>query len=126
MSYNSSINEDVTRTKINRVVVPGKKRKVFRVRTNNKLKGAYAETDLEKGTITINRRKHKTDPLHKKRYPEMADTKIHEFMHAEHPKMHEKTVRKLTRKKLKRMSKKQKGRIYSKNTVVVNNNYEHK
>lgn len=134
MAFDSSLNEDVTRTRINNIIVPGRKKKVFRVKYTNKLKGALGETDLEKGTIRINKAAHKRKNTklyrsaggHKKRYPELADTKYHEFMHVKHPKMWEKTIRKKTRKFIKRATKKQKQKLYRKDSIVQNFSTEHK
>lgn len=65
------------------------KKKKLKIGVDNKLKGAYGETTIEKGKPTIvriNVKKHKGDKA------ELADTIKHELMHAQHPKMHEKTV----------------------------------
>ena len=75
---------------------------------NNKLKGSFGVTDLKKHTITVNKK------LHKKLKEKLGDTIVHETMHAKHPHMLEKTIRRRTPKVLKRMSKKQKKRMYSK------------
>ena len=124
MSYNSSQNEDVTRTRINGVLGP-KRRKKFTIKTDNRLKGAYAETDLDRGTIKINRKRHRTKPLHKRRYPEIADTIYHESLHVQHPKMTEREVRKRTHRAMKRMSKKKKAALYS-TQHIYQRTYDHR
>lgn len=65
------------------------KKKRLKIGVDNKLKGSFGETIIEKGkptVININVKKHKGDKA------ELADTIKHELMHAKHPKMHEKTV----------------------------------
>ena len=65
------------------------KRVRAKIGVNNKLKGSYGETTIQKGKptrISINVKKHKGDKR------QLADTIKHELMHAKHPKMHEKTV----------------------------------
>lgn len=91
----------------------------YKFKSNNKLKGAYGETDFVKRTITINKKRHKG-----KRHPgvrknpdgsaNLLDTIVHEMMHSKHPRMKEKTVRKKTPRVVKRLSKKQKKKLYSK------------
>lgn len=68
-----------------------KKKRIIGV--DNKLKGSYGETEIRKGKptiIRINVKKHKGDKA------ELADTVRHELLHAKHPNMKEKTVRKKT------------------------------
>lgn len=122
MSYNSSQNSDVTKTKIDDIMNLNK----FRVKVNNRMKGSYAETDFDKRTVTINKKRHRTKPLHKKRYAEIADTIRHEKFHIEHPKMTEKVVRKRTGKWIKKASKKQKQKLYSTTTIYKNNSTQYK
>ena len=87
---------------------------------NNKLKGAYGATtfiDNKAVKIEINKKKHKrikSDKTIPKKSRTLLDTIVHEEMHAKHPKMHEKTVRKLTPRKIMKMTKKQKSKLYSK------------
>ncbi len=77
-------------------------------KVNNKMRGSYGTTDVDTKTITINKKMHKKDG------ESLLDTIAHEHMHLKHPRMHEKTVRKLTPKKIKHMSKKSKSRLYAK------------
>lgn len=44
----------------------------------------------------------------------LINTLVHETMHAQHPRMRERTVQKLTRKKLARMGSPAKKRMYNK------------
>ncbi len=83
-------------------------------------KGAYGVTDFKNKKITINKAYHKSKNNHspgikknKDGTASMIDTMVHEEMHKNHPKMSEKTVRKLTSKKVKTMSKKLKAKVYS-------------
>ena len=73
----------------------------------------YGETDVHKKVIKINKSIHKTHPLHKKRYPELADSILHETLHAKHPKAIEKEVYKKTHKMIKTMGPKRKKKLYS-------------
>ena len=68
----------------------------------------HGDTDTEKHVIRINKSKKKN-----KDRGEIIDTIVHEETHAAHPRMHEKTVRKHTIKKLKRLSRAQKQKLYS-------------
>lgn len=81
----------------------------------------YGLTNPNTRTIAINKSAHKTKGDHprwvaknKNGHASIIDTIVHEEMHRKHPRMKEKTVRKLTPKKVKRMSKKLKNKIYSK------------
>lgn len=69
--------------------VRGKKKKKPIIGVDNKMKGSYGETTLQKGKrpiIKINVKKHKGDKA------ELADTIKHEMYHAKHPKATEKTT----------------------------------
>lgn len=88
-------------------------------KTDNKLRGAFGETTFHEGggaTIRINKRRHKNKRA-LKAFPKadrpMINTMVHEELHAKHPKMHEKTVRKVARRKVARMTRKQKSKVYS-------------
>jgi len=74
---------------------------------SNKLKGLYGLTDYAKKKIIVNKK------VHKKNKESIIDTIVHEETHRKHPKMHEKTVRKLTPKKVKTMSAKAKSKLRS-------------
>ena len=85
---------------------------------NNKLRGAYGMTtiDSKKVKIEINKKRHKrikSDKSLPKKSRTMIDTIVHEEMHARHPKMHERTVRKLTPRRVSKMTAQQKAKHYS-------------
>lgn len=91
--------------------------KNFKHKVNNKLRGAYGETDLDKKVISVNKKKHKSMRTaritpNKDGTENMLTTMVHENIHASHPKMLEKTVRKLE-KKAKKLSKKLKKKVYN-------------
>ncbi len=67
---------------------------------------AYGETDFEAHRIKINKKMAKRDK-------ELGITILHESIHAAHPNMKEKTVRK-REKKFHSLSKKAKGKLYAK------------
>lgn len=86
-----------------------------------KKKGSYGETDFNKKVITINKNYHKSKGNHgsgvkknKDGSASILDTIVHEELHKRNPNMLERTVRKLTPKKVKKMSKKIKNKLYSK------------
>lgn len=87
---------------------------------DNKMRGAYGETDFENKTIRVNKKKSKERPLYKRpvnkgasKYPDVLATMVHEELHKDNPKMTEKDVRKAERAKVARMSSKEKKRVYS-------------
>lgn len=97
------------------------RRKVFGIKriVDNKLKGAYGETDTEAKVVRINKKAHKRMDLKRvNRNPNgtesLVDTIVHEEMHAKHPNMHEKTVRKKAKKVVARLSQKAKSKIRNK------------
>ena len=73
----------------------------------------YAETDTHKKVIKVNKKMHKTHPLHKKQYPELKDTLIHETFHAKHPNWTEKKTYKETHKRVKTIGKKESHKLYN-------------
>ena len=85
---------------------------------DNKLRGAYGETDIEKKVIKVNKKAHKDKKDNSwnkwvpKRDRTLLNTIRHEINHAQHPRMHEKNIRKLTTRQEKTMSKKQKVKLY--------------
>lgn len=75
------------------------------------VKGAYGVTHIENGKakkIVINKK------LIKKHKESIISTILHEELHAKHPKMHEKTVRKMEKKAMKNTSAKKKKALYNK------------
>lgn len=95
------------------------KRKKWKYKTDNKLRGAYGETDFDTKTIRINKKRHKKTKRKSsygiaKKDNTLINTIVHEMMHKNHPRMHEKTVRKKTRLKVARMGQMAKRRMYKK------------
>ena len=89
-------------------------------KVNNKLRGAFGQTTYNEGggaVIEINKKRHR-DPRALKGFPKqdrsLINTIVHEELHANHPKMHEKTVRKMARKRVTGLSRKSKNKLYSK------------
>lgn len=86
-----------------------------------KLKGSYGETDFDKKTITVDKARHKKAKKQtfkqrgfSKKDASLINTIVHEKMHQKHPKMHEKTVRRKSRKVVKKLSPKTKKKLYAK------------
>lgn len=80
----------------------------YKFRTDNKLR-VFGMTDLGKKVMYVNKKKNKKS----KNRGELLDSIVHEHTHARHPKMHEQTVRKVTRAMLPTLSKKQKAAYYA-------------
>ncbi len=79
--------------------------------TSNKMR-YFGDIDDEKRVIRVNKRRSKSKDGKKK--GGLIDTIVHEETHRLHPKMHEKTVIKATKRSVKRMSARQKKKNYSK------------
>lgn len=90
----------------------------WRYKTDNKLRGAFAETDFAKKTIRLNKKKHKAKRSFsgERKNPDgtesLLNTIVHEREHVRDPKATEKQVRKRARLKLKKMSTRQKQKAY--------------
>lgn len=84
-----------------------KKVKKWKRVVDNKMRW-QGDTDLEKKVVRVNKKKSKK----KSGRGGVIDTIVHEEMHVTHPKMHEKTVYKKTKKKVKRLTPKQKKKLY--------------
>ena len=69
----------------------------------------HGDFDPERKVIRVN----KSRKMNKRR-GEVIDTIVHEEMHRAHPKMRERTVRKKTKKKVRKLSVGQKQRFYNK------------
>jgi hypothetical protein len=85
---------------------------------DNKMRGAYGETDYNKKTIRINKARHQSPNakrIAKKKdgSESLINTITHEEMHAAHPKMHEGTVRRKAASLVKRMRPTTKKRLYA-------------
>jgi len=90
--------------------------KKIKRKINNKLRGAFGQTDIDEGTIVINKARHKNKRATKKyakKERTMINTMVHEEEHMAHPKMTEKSVRKAARKKVARLTPQQKKKIYA-------------
>lgn len=87
----------------------------WKIKKDNTLRGAYGETDFDKKLIRINKKRHKKGETNKNAdgSENLLDTIVHEKLHATHPNMHEKTVRKLARAMSSKMGKKQKAAHYA-------------
>lgn len=99
---------------------PGELLKAYKLKTDNKMRN-YGDIDYKKKIIRVNKKLSKKDPSHKRpvkkyasKYPEVADSIYHELDHAQYPKKNEKQVYKDTSKAMKRMSSKQKAKLYKK------------
>jgi len=93
-----------------------KKSKKWKYLVDNKLKGAYGETDFEKKTVRVNKKRHK-GKLSKgfsKKEGSLINTMVHEDLHVKHPKMAEKKVRKVAKKKVEKMGAKAKAKLRAK------------
>lgn len=92
----------------------------FKVKTDNKLRGAFGETDLDKKVIRINKKRHRANAPVKHLTPNkdgsenLLTTIVHEGIHAKQPNKKENSVEKLARAMVSRMSPKQKSRYYAK------------
>ena len=97
----------------------GCKKKEPQIIIDNKLRGAYAESDLDNGTIRINKKRHK-QAGYKRINPtangdeNMTSTLKHELLHFQHPGMSERNIRKLEKIEMKRMSVRQKAKLQAK------------
>ena len=85
---------------------------------DNRLADTFGETDTGRKTIKINKKLHKQKSgghLMRNRdgTEKLIGTIVHEELHAAHPKAHERTVRKMAKKKVKVINKKTKQRLYS-------------
>lgn len=86
-----------------------KKQKKWKRIVDNKMK-CYGDIDDKKKVIRIRKKPFKTGKWKK---DEVINTVVHEEMHKNHPKMHEKTVHKNTNKILKKLSADYKRKILS-------------
>lgn len=88
----------------------------MRVIVDNKLRGAYAESDLNKGTIRVNKKRHfnkkykRINPT-KDGHESLTSTVQHELLHFKHPKATEKEVRKMEKSTMKTMGPKRKKQL---------------
>lgn len=95
------------------------KRWKYLVKSGGRMKDLFGETDDATRTVTINKGLHREKKgghiiRTKKGTESIIGTISHELLHRDHPKMREKTVRKLNRKRVKRLSTRTKKKMYSK------------
>ena len=96
------------------VVRQGIKKKVS-IKVDNKL-DAYGETDLNTNKIRINKKRHsqkgykRINPT-KNGNENLVSTIQHELLHVKHPKAHEKTIRKMEKSSVRKMSPKRKKQL---------------
>lgn len=87
-----------------------------RVVVDNKLRGAYGESDFDTGVIRVNKKRHfqkgyqRINPT-KDGHENLASTVQHELLHFKHPKAHEKTIRKMEKQTIARMPAKRKRQL---------------
>lgn len=81
----------------------------YRVQVDNKMP-YFGETDPKKKVIKINKRKAKSTHVP----GELLDSVLHESLHAKYPRLGERAVQKKTKQATKRLSKKQKSKLYGK------------
>lgn len=80
------------------------------------MRGAYAESDLDKGTIRINKKRH-FNPKYKRINPtkdgheNLTSTVQHELLHFKHPNMTEKDIRKKEKSTMETMTPKRKKQL---------------
>jgi hypothetical protein len=75
---------------------------------DNKLKGAYGDIDFTKRVIRVNK------SMARDKRGNIIATIIHEEIHAQHLRMHEKTVRKLEKQRVETMTPEAKKRLAAK------------
>ena len=81
-----------------------------------KVRGGFGETDFKNKVVKIDKKKHKSKKYVSvpKQDNTIINTIVHELGHVEKPKATEKTIRKLARRKVGKMSKKIKSKYYNK------------
>ena len=80
-----------------------------KVVVDNKLRRAYAESDLSKGTIRVNVKRHFQKGYQRKNPTpsgdeNLASTILHEKLHFKHPMTREKTIQKMEKSQFKKLS----------------------
>jgi len=85
---------------------------------DNKMHG-FGDIDFDKKIIRVNKKRSKNKPSRKRpinkgasKFPEVLDTILHEETHRKQSKLHEKTLKKKIVRKMKKMGRKQKQRLY--------------
>lgn len=83
------------------------------------MRGAYGEIDYDRKVIKVNPKRHKSKKVrrltsNKDGTENLLVTMLHEEVHRNHPKMHERNVEKLARAMKSRMGDKAKKKTYRK------------
>lgn len=93
--------------------------KGWKYKTDNKLRGAFAETDFDTKTVRLNKKKHKP-AARVKHYQKNANggeslinSIEHELLHIKHPNARERTVVKKTKVAVNRLSTHAKQKRYA-------------
>ena len=89
--------------------------KGWKVKVKNKVQ-YYGDVNNKEKVIVVNKAIHKKKKGMygiSKKDATLINTLVHEKMHIDHPKMHEKNVRNSARKKLDRMTEREKGKYYA-------------
>lgn len=98
-----------------------KKKKGWKFKTDNKLRGAFGETDFAKKTVRINKKKHvdKKALARERRYnrlknghESMLDTIAHELDHVAKPNATERATAKHAKQGIKKLSTRKKRKLY--------------
>lgn len=94
-------------------------RKKWKYQQDNKMRGAFGETDYDKKLIRINKKRHKSKSAAKISPKKNGDehlgkTIYHEELHRKHPKWTERKVRQHEKKDWKKLTPAQKKKYYSK------------
>lgn len=104
------------------LLTKGMNPKRWKFRVDNKLRGAYGQTDFDTKTVLINKKKHKDKKMLAKerkyhRLPDgtesIIDTIEHELGHVRNPKASEAKVEKAATRRVAKMSPAQKKKTYA-------------
>ena len=91
-------------------------KKIKKIVVDNKLKGAYAESDLDTGVIRVNKKRHyekgfqRINPT-KDGHENLTSTIYHERLHFKHPRASERSIRKMEKSGMKTLSKQSKRKL---------------
>ena len=92
------------------------RKKKIKIVVDNKLKGAYAESDLDTGVVRVNKKRHyekgykRINPT-KDGHENLTSTIYHERLHFKYPRASESSIRKMEKSGMKTLSKKSKKRL---------------
>jgi len=94
----------------------GDGKEVKKIVVDNKLKGAYAESDLDTGVIRVNKKRHyekgfqRINPT-KDGHENLTSTIYHERLHFKHPRASERSIRKMEKSGMKTLSNRSKRKL---------------